>query len=51
MRVSSDNGWDARRTTGVSLSLRDIVVTTGHVRGERGLPNRSRWTLAAGFSF
>ena len=51
VRVVDDTGWDARVSTGASLSLRDIVLTAGGIRGEHGLPRDNRWTFAAGVSF
>lgn len=50
-RVATDTGWDARWSGGASLRFRDMVLTAGGIHGERGLPNRSRWTFAAGMSF
>jgi hypothetical protein len=51
VRVMEDNAWDLRLTTGVSARLKEAVFTTSHIRGERGLPQSSRWTFAAGISF
>lgn len=50
-RVGGDDGWDARMTSGASLRLKDVVLTASTIRGENGLPNRSRWAFAAGISF
>lgn len=51
VRQSLDRGWDAHYTTGVSLRLTEVVVTTTRVHGEYGMPDRSRWTFSAGVSF
>ncbi len=51
VRVTTDEGWDARFTAGTSLRLKELVLTTSRIRGEQGLPNRSRWAFAAGISF
>lgn len=51
VRVTTAQGWDARFTAGTSLRLRELVLTTSRIRGEQGLPNRSRWAFAAGISF
>ena len=51
VRVTTEEGWDARFTAGTSLRLRELVLTTSRIRGEQGLPNRSRWAFAAGISF
>ncbi|HEX9563257.1 MAG TPA: hypothetical protein VF981_04770 [Gemmatimonadaceae bacterium] len=50
-RQSMDRGWDASYTTGTSLRVRDIVVTTSRIAGEQGMPDRSRWAFTAGISF
>jgi hypothetical protein len=49
--VGRHSGWDARLTSGASLTFRDIVLTAGGIRGEEGLTRSSRWTFAAGISF
>ncbi|HEY7234804.1 MAG TPA: hypothetical protein VH539_11685 [Gemmatimonadaceae bacterium] len=51
VRDSVRDGWDAYYTTGVSLRLKDVVVTSSRIIGEYGMPNRSRWAFAAGLSF
>ncbi|GMV03825.1 MAG: hypothetical protein AMXMBFR53_01070 [Gemmatimonadota bacterium] len=51
VRTSRDEGWDARVVWGASLSLKEVVLTTSGIRGEPGLPHRSRWAFAAGISF
>jgi hypothetical protein len=51
VRVTTDEGWDARFSAGTSLRLKELVLTTSRIRGEQGLPNRSRWAFAAGISF
>lgn len=51
VRVGEDRGWDGLFTAGASLRLRELVLTTSRIRGEQGLPHRSRWAFAAGISF
>ena len=51
VRVSREVGWDARFTTGTSLTLKEVVLTASRIHGESNLPNRSRWAFAAGISF
>lgn len=51
VRQSLDRGWDASYTTGVSLRLQEVVLTSARIVGEYGMPNRSRWTFSAGVSF
>lgn len=50
-RVSTSTGWDGRLAMGASLRLKELVLTTSRIRGEEGLPHRSRWTFSAGISF
>ncbi len=50
-RVASSSGWDSRLTSGLSLRLREVVLTSARIRGEHGLPNSSRWAFSAGISF
>ena len=40
--------WDWLRQPGQPIEL---VLTTSRIRGEEGLPHRSRWTFSAGISF
>lgn len=51
VRESVDQGWDAHYTTGASLRLKKIVMTSSRVSGEYGMPDRSRWMFSAGVSF
>jgi len=51
VRVMRENAWDFRFTSGASVRLKEAVFTTSHVRSEHGLPQKSRWTFAAGISF
>jgi hypothetical protein len=46
-----EKGWDATYTTGVSLRLSEIVLTSSRIAGEWGMPQRSRWAFSAGVSF
>ncbi|MFN8581375.1 MAG: hypothetical protein U0163_10415 [Gemmatimonadaceae bacterium] len=48
---TTDNGWDAYYTTGASLRLREVVLTSSRIAGEYGMPARSRWAFSAGISF
>lgn len=50
-RTAQTTGWDGVLSWGASLSLREVVLTTGGIHGEPGLPNQSRWTFSAGISF
>jgi len=50
-RVSRETGWDTYVTTGASLRLREVVLTSSRISGEHGMPYSSRWTFAAGISF
>jgi hypothetical protein len=45
------SGVDARLMSGASLRMKEIVLTAGSIRGEKGLPSHGRWTFAAGVSF
>jgi hypothetical protein len=45
------SGLDARFMSGASLRMKEIVLTAGSIRGEKGLPSHGRWTFAAGISF
>jgi hypothetical protein len=51
VRQTSDRGWDASYTTGASLRLKGVVLTTSRIVGEYGMPNKSRWAFSAGISF
>ena len=51
VQQTSDKGWDAHYTTGASLRLAEVVLTTSRIVGEHAMPNRSRWTFSAGLSF
>lgn len=46
-----EKGWDATYTTGVSLRLRELVLTSSRIAGEWGMPQKSRWAFSAGVSF
>lgn len=50
-RTSRETGWDSHYATGATLRLREVAFSTSRIAGERGMPNRSRWTFAAGISF
>lgn len=51
VQESVRGGWDGLYTTGVSLRLKEVVVTSSRIVGEYGMPNRSRWAFSAGVSF
>lgn len=51
VRLMDETGWDARISSGASLRFREVVLSTTTIRGEEGLPHRSRWAFAAGISF
>jgi len=48
---SKDKGWDTHYTTGASLRLKEVVLTSSRIVGEHGMSTRSRWTFSAGVSF
>jgi len=48
---TTDKGWDAHYTTGASLRLREVVLTSSRIVGEYGMPAKSRWAFSAGISF
>lgn len=50
-RVATERGWDTQFTSGASLRFKEVVLSTSRIRGEKGSPNSSRWTFAAGMSF
>ncbi len=50
-RVSREVGWDSYYATGATLRLREVAFATSRIVGERGMPQRSRWTFSAGISF
>lgn len=50
-RESLADGWDTSYTTGVSLRLKEVVLTSSRIVGEHGMPNRSRWHFSAGISY
>jgi len=51
VRVAGEHGWGTRYTSGASLRVRDLVLSTSTIRGEDGLTEKTRWTFAAGVSF
>lgn len=51
VQVYRDREWDTRFSQGVSLRVNRVVLTSTRIVGEKGLPNHSRWTFAAGISY
>lgn len=51
VRQSRDAEWDARYSSGVSLRVSNVVLTSTRIVGETGMPNRSRWSFSAGISY
>jgi hypothetical protein len=51
VRQSREAGWDARYSSGVSLRVNHIVLTSTRIVGETGMPNKSRWSFSAGISY
>ncbi len=51
VRVSREDGWDARVASGASLQIKQLLLTAGGIHGEHGLPMTRRWTFSAGVSF
>lgn len=51
VQQTAHRGWDASYTSGVSLRLKEVVLSSSRIVGEYGMPNRSRWTFAAGISY
>jgi hypothetical protein len=51
VKQSSDAGWDARYSSGVSLRISHVVLTSTRIIGETAMPNKSRWSFSAGISY
>ena len=51
VQQTKERGWDTYYTSGASLKLREVVLTSSVTSGEHGMPNRSRWAFSAGVSF
>lgn len=51
VQQTRERGWDTYYTSGASLKLREVVLTSSVTSGEHGMPNRSRWAFSAGVSF
>jgi hypothetical protein len=51
VRQSRDAERDARYSSGVSLRVNHVVLTSTRIIGETGMPNRSRWSFSAGISY
>jgi hypothetical protein len=49
--VGSEYGWRLGRTGGVSVRFGETVLSLTEVSRERGMPNKSRFILAAGMSW
>ncbi len=51
VQQTREKGWDTYYTSGASLKLHELVLTSSVTSGEHGMPNRSRWAFSAGVSF
>lgn len=51
VQLTKERGWDTYYTSGASLKLREVVLTSSVTSGEHGMPNKSRWAFSAGISF
>ncbi len=51
VQLTRERGWDTYYTSGASLKLREVVLTSSVTSGEHGMPNKSRWSFSAGVSF